>query len=130
MALHSSRIVAGASNKMSLDEQARRMGEAWEQSGPGRRGLTFEIIEPSGKSHFYDLGPHPPRLWPEDINRVHNLWLKLTRERFGGRLHHRDIVGVALRRLQRDLNSPERQDEALKDVDREVEYADREDERS
>lgn len=50
-----------------------------------------------------NLGPHPPRLWPEDVDLVHELWLKMSETRLGGRLHHRDIVGIALARLQRDL---------------------------
>ncbi len=36
---------------------------------------------------------------------MHRLWLHLSRERYGGKLHHRDIIGVALKRLQRDLET-------------------------
>ena len=60
------------------------------------RAPTLEIIDRQQKSNFFDIGPHPPRLWPEDIGRLHELWLKLTRDRFGARLHHRDVVSVAL----------------------------------
>ena len=63
-------------------------------------------------SVYVNLGPHPPRLWPEDLDRAHELWLRLT-EKFGSRLHHRDVVGVALRRLEKDLEN-ERRAEALK----------------
>lgn len=53
---------------------------------------------------FVNLGPHPPRLWPEDVDLLHDLWLQLSEsEDLGARLHHRDVVGVALRRLQKDL---------------------------
>ncbi len=56
-----------------------------------------------------NLGPHPPRLWPEDIERLHEIWLELTeREGFGARLHHRDVVGFALRRLEQELTSEQR----------------------
>ena len=55
-------------------------------------------------SRFYNLGPHPPQLWPEDVDLTHRLWLQLG-ARFGARLHHRDIVGVALRRMAADLAS-------------------------
>jgi hypothetical protein len=65
-----------------------------------------------------NLGPHPPRLWPEDLDRAHDLWLRLT-ENFGSKLHHRDVVGVALRRLEKDLQS-ERKDEVLTDLEKEL----------
>ena len=67
---------------------------------------------------YVNLGPHPPRLWPEDLDRAHELWLQLT-EKFGSRVHHRDVVGVALQRLQRDLES-ERKDEVLTDLEKEL----------
>ena len=74
-----SKIVAGVSYKMNIDELARRLGEAWEAAGPPEQGLTLELIARDGRSYFFDIGPHPPRLWPEDIDRAHRLWLKLTR---------------------------------------------------
>jgi hypothetical protein len=56
-----------------------------------------------------NLGPHPPRLWPEDVDRTHDIWLDLTEnEGMGAALHHRDVVNIALRRLERDLEGGER----------------------
>jgi hypothetical protein len=98
-----------------MEEQARRLGEAWEKSGPHSRGLTLELIDRQMKSHFFDIGPHPPRLWPIDIGRLHDMWLKLTRDKFGAELHHRDIVSVALKRLDEDLENPETEQEVLRD---------------
>jgi len=114
-----SKIVAGVSYKMNIDELARRLGEAWEAAGPPEQGLTLELIARDGRSYFFDIGPHPPRLWPEDIDRAHRLWLKLTREKYGARLHHRDVVGVALKRLEKDMESA-REKEVLRDFEREV----------
>jgi hypothetical protein len=55
------------------------------------------------------LGPHPPRLWPEDVDKLHDLWLRLSADdAVGAKLHHRDVVGFALRRLQQELDGPER----------------------
>jgi hypothetical protein len=49
-------------------------------------------------------------MWPEDVDLLHDIWLKLSRtESLGSRLHHRDVVGVALRRLQGQLGSEEHQ---------------------
>ncbi|MFH1573254.1 MAG: amino acid permease, partial [Acidobacteriota bacterium] len=118
--LQSAKMVVGRSNRMPMEEQARRIGEAWESAGPHERGLTLEIIDRQQKSHFFDIGPHPPRLWPEDIGRLHELWLKLTRDRFGARLHHRDVVSVALKRLERDLRTQENETEVLGDFQAEI----------
>jgi len=45
--------------------------------------------------------------------------LRLTRDGFGARLHHRDVVGVALRRLKSEFDSGKR-DEILADFEKEV----------
>jgi amino acid transporter len=119
--IKSSKVVAGVSTRMSMEEQARRFGEAWEAAGPHSRGLTLEVIDHEMQSHFFDIGPHPPRLWPVDIGRVHEMWLKLTREKFGSELHHRDVVGVALKRLDEDLMDPNKEPEVLHDFSIELE---------
>ena len=107
--LKASRLVTGVSARMESDELARRIGLAWERMPEPRHPFSLEIISPDRKSTFHDLGPHPPRLWPEDVSLVHQIWLKLSgSEHLGSRLHHRDVVGVALRRLHRDLEGRER----------------------
>ena len=80
--------------------------------------MSFEIVLTEAESVFYDLGPHPPRLWPEDVELAHRLWLELS-EKFGARLHHRDVVGVALRRMASELTS-ERGGEVLREMDQEL----------
>ena len=116
--LQASRLVTGVSARMDSAELARRIGLAWEKLPEPRHPFSLEIISPGRPSVYVNLGPHPPRLWPEDLDRAHELWLRLQ-ENFGSRLHHRDVVGVALRRLQKDLESP-RKDEVLSDLDREL----------
>ncbi len=67
--LDASRIVASPSSHLAPDEQARLIGQAWEQLPEPRRGLTLEIVPPhTGKPLLFTLGPHPPRLWPDDIS--------------------------------------------------------------
>jgi amino acid transporter len=105
-----SRLVTGVSPKMSSDELARRIGLAWERLPEPRHPFSLEIITPDRPSTYVNLGPHPPRLWPEDIDKLHNLWLKLSEdEALGAKLHHRDVVGLALRKLQDELDGPERE---------------------
>ena len=97
---------------------ARQIGLAWEKLPEPRHPFSLEIISPGRPSVYVNLGPHPPRLWPEDLDRLHELWLKLG-ERCGGKLHHRDVVGAALRRLERDIEGVHG-DEAVEDLIREV----------
>lgn len=115
-----SKLVTGVSAKMASEELARQIGQAWERLPEPRHPFSLEVIAPGRPSAFVNLGPHPPRLWPEDVERAHDLWLNLTEE-FGSRLHHRDVVGVALRRLERDLQSDGRK-LVLDDLEKELRH--------
>jgi hypothetical protein len=114
--LRASRLVTGVSARMDSNELARRIGLAWEKLPEPRHAFSLEIITPDRPTVYVNLGPHPPRLWPEDLDRAHELWLRLQ-ENFGARLHHRDVVGAALSRLQTDLDS-DRREEALHDIEK------------
>jgi hypothetical protein len=116
--LRASKLVTGVSAKMESEELARLLGLAWERLPEPRHPFSLEIIHTARPSIYVNLGPHPPRLWPEDLDRAHEIWLQLS-ERFGSRLHHRDVIGVALRRLERDL-SGERRDSAIDDLQNEL----------
>src|SRR5215472_5694819 len=76
--LQASRLVTGVSARMDSEELARRIGQAWEKLPEPRHPFSLEIITPDRPSTFVNLGPHPPRLWPEDIDIVHELWLELS----------------------------------------------------
>jgi hypothetical protein len=118
--LQASRLVTGVSSRMSSEELAHRIGRAWEQLPSPKHPFSLEVISPDRESVFVNLGPHPPRLWPEDLDRLHDLWLELSgTEHVGSRLHHRDVIGVALRRLQHDLASDDRS-KVLKDLEKEL----------
>jgi amino acid transporter len=117
--LKASRLVTGVSPRMDSEELARRIGLAWEKLPEPHHPFSLEIISEGRPSIYVNLGPHPPRLWPEDLDRAHDLWLKLS-ENFGSRLHHRDVIGVALRRLEKDLDAAERSGEVLTDLEKEL----------
>ena len=120
--LRASRLVTGVSARMTSDQLSRHIGLAWEKLPEPRHAFSLEIITPDRPSAFYNLGPHPPRLWPEDVDLVHEIWLKLAeQEAFGAKLHHRDIVGVALRRLRKDLLDGSREG-VIGDVERELRH--------
>ena len=118
--LQSSRIVMGLSPKLTPSEQGAEVGRYWEQLPEPRPSLSLEIVLENQKDLvFFNLGPHPPRLWPEDIDLVHRLWLELSARGPGAKLHHRDVVSVALRRMADELNS-NKAPEVVSDVLREV----------
>jgi hypothetical protein len=77
------------------------------------------VLENQKDVVFFNLGPHPPRLWPEDIDLVHRLWLELSAHGPGSKLHHRDVLGVALRRMAAELHSS-RAPEVVEDISREA----------
>jgi amino acid transporter len=117
--LQSSRIVMGLSPKLTPSEQGSQVGESWEKLPEPRPSLSLEIVlENQEDIVFFNLGPHPPRLWPEDIDLAHRLWLELSAKGPGAKLHHRDIIGVALRRMNAELHSP-RAPEVVDDIQRE-----------
>ena len=104
--LKSALIMVGVSGKMPLDALAKSFGDAWERLPAPRPKLSLEIVEPGVEDrNFINLGPHPPRLWPEDEELLHRLWLEISEQEPGQILHHRDVLRVALRRLDRDWSS-------------------------
>jgi amino acid transporter len=119
--LQASRLVTGVSARMDSEELARRIGKAWEHLQEPRHAFSLEIITPDRPSMFVNLGPHPPRLWPEDVELVHDMWLEISDQYAGSKVHHRDIVGVALRRMQEQLQSRER-DGVVHDILEEIEH--------
>ncbi len=125
--MQSSRIVMGLSPVLDPSEQGRLVGIEWEKLPQPRPSLSLEIVASGGKSVFFNLGPHPPRLWPEDVQLVHQLWLTLSNLVPKGKLHHRDVVGVALRRMQEELQSDKAPD-VIRDVLGEVAHSNAESE--
>jgi amino acid transporter len=118
--LQASRLVTGVSARMESDELARRIGQAWQKLPEPRHPFSLEVISPDRPSIFVNLGPHPPRLWPEDVDLLHEIWIELTETtELGARLHHRDVVGVALRRLLKDLRC-DRRTAAVDDLQKDI----------
>jgi len=111
--LNSAEIIAGRSSVMSPEEQARRMGEAWERLSSEekeKRQVCFTVIDPDGQEHDYYLGAHAPKLTDEEINLIHKLWLNVTQEAGVEELHHNEIVKIALGRLEQELSGKTRRE--------------------
>jgi amino acid transporter len=106
--LDSSRVVCGLSNKLTSDEQAKLTGDAWERLPEPRPRMTLEVCAPDGSVREYALGPHTPRMRPQDVELMHKLWLDITTDpKFAG-AHHYHIVALALEELQRELTTEQR----------------------
>ena len=106
--LDSARVVCGLSNKLTADEQAKLTGDAWERMPEPRPRICLEVWAPDGTAREYTIGPHTPRLRPQDVELMHKLWLNITTDpKFAG-AHHYHIVALALEELQRELSTEQR----------------------
>jgi amino acid transporter len=92
-------VVSGISTKMTAEDQAFHMGQAWEALPEPKRQFNFYVVDPSGQVKVFFIGPHAPALSPDDVQLVHRLWLNMRRDPSVSGLHHSDIITYALTRL-------------------------------
>jgi len=102
--LESSAVVSGLSSKMTGEEQAFRLGQAWEAMPEPKRQFVFQVVRPDMTVETYRIGPHTPTMKTEDVHLVHKLWLDVKKLPGTEDIHHSDIVTLALTRLARDYN--------------------------
>ena len=96
-------IVLGDSAKMPAEQQALQLGQAWDRNPHDRTLATYlAVYATGGQVKRFALGAHAPALSPEDIERIHGLWLEAIRI-VGPEIHHRDIVAAALGSFQDEL---------------------------
>ncbi len=98
-ALEVDAVVSGLSTKMTPEEQAFHIGQAWESLPEPKNQITFYVISQNGDARVYHIGPHAPNLLPDDVQLVHRLWLNLRRDPTMHDLHHSEIITYALTRL-------------------------------
>src|SRR6267143_2015209 len=110
--LQSGSVVIGSSSKMSVSEQARQIGLAWERMPEPRPRVSLEIFNSSGQAQVFYLGPHAPRLTPKEIDLLHELWVNISDDVEGEEIHHHDIVHFALTEIERQIANGQR-DEVL-----------------
>jgi len=92
-------VVSSISSKMTAEDQAFHMGQAWEALPQPKRQFNFCVIGADGGTKVFFIGPHAPNLSPDDIQLVHRLWLNMRRDPSVPDLHHSDITTYALARL-------------------------------
>jgi amino acid transporter len=113
-ALESSAVVSGISSKMTGEEQAFRLGQAWEAMPEPKRQFVFMVVRADSTVESYRIGPHTPTMKTEDVHLVHKIWLDIKKLQGTEDIHHSDIVTLALTRLSRDYNIDK--DDVLKNL--------------
>ncbi|MFB3812546.1 MAG: APC family permease [Terriglobales bacterium] len=108
-AMESSAVVAGLSTKMTAQEQAFRLGRAWEEAPQPKQQFVLYIVRPDMQAETFRIGPHTPTMKPEDVQLVHRLWLDITQKPGLDKLHHSDIVTEALKRFEDEYRSAQRE---------------------
>jgi hypothetical protein len=101
--LDAAAVVSGLSSKLTAEEQAYHVGQAWEALPEPKRQFTFYVIKPDGESLSFHIGPHAPTIKPDEVQLVHRLWLNLRRSPEMRDLHHSDIVSYALTRMANEF---------------------------
>jgi hypothetical protein len=97
--LDAAAVVSGLSSKLTAQEQAYHVGQAWEALPEPKRQFTFYVIKPDGEALSFHIGPHAPTIQPEEVQLVHRLWLNLRKAPEMEHLHHSDIITYALNRM-------------------------------
>ncbi len=103
-ALECSAVVSGVSSQITGEEQAFRLGQAWEAMPEPKRQFVFQVVRMDSTVETYRIGPHTPTMKTEDVHLVHRIWLDIKKIEGTEDIHHSDIVSLALTRLSRDYN--------------------------
>ncbi len=111
--LQSATITIGTSAKWTTEEQARQIGEAWERLGDPKPQFNLEIHTPTGDKIFKVLGPHAPNLTTNEVNQLHQLWLRFSEVLAPEELHHHDVVHFALEEVRKEIEEG-KEDEVVK----------------
>ena len=79
------------------------------------------VLRTDGKTVLrFSLGAHVPDLSPEDVERIHLLWVEAVKA-VGPNIHHRDIVTAAIGSLEEELSSTSRRTHAVERLRRHLE---------
>jgi hypothetical protein len=101
--LEAAAVVSGLSTKLTAQEQAYHVGQAWEALPEPKRQFTFYVVKPDGESLNFHIGPHTPTIQPDEVELVHRLWLNLRRAPNMQHLHHSDIITYAITRVAKEF---------------------------
>src|SRR5882724_3546481 len=80
--LDSAAIIAGRSSVMDPADQAKRLGQAWENLPyKPRHQVLFNVIDPDGNVSKFSLGAHAPQRSDNEVNSIHDMWLDIAGEK-------------------------------------------------
>ena len=112
-------VVSGLSTKLTAQEQAFHVGQAWEALPEPKRQFTFYVVPAGSEAESFHIGPHTPTIPASDVQLVHRLWLNMRRTPDMEGLHHSDVVTFALNKLASDYAAD--QTLTLKDLQQSIE---------
>ena len=92
-------VVSGISIRLSAEEQAFHMGQAWEALPEPKRQFNFYVIAPEAKSRSSTSGRMRPRSAPKTCNWFTDYGSICAAIPTLQDLHHSDIITYALTRL-------------------------------
>jgi hypothetical protein len=95
---------------MTAVDQAKLLGDAWDRT-PHDVALSTRLAVhlTDGRILRFSLGAHAPDLSPDDVERIHTLWLDAVGT-LGTNLHHRDVVTAALRSFEEEMRGGRRKE--------------------
>jgi hypothetical protein len=102
--LYSAEVMVGASPVAASRQQALRFGHAWDALArkPAHQ-VRLRTLEADGRVAEFVLGAHPPTLTRHDIDLIHDLWMGFKDRLPWADVRHRDVVALALRRLEKEM---------------------------
>ena len=79
--LQAREIVVGESAKMTAADQAQLLGEAWDRTPHDRDAgdAAASCTRADGPVKRFSLGAHAPDLSPDDVERIHQLWVEAVK---------------------------------------------------
>jgi hypothetical protein len=94
---------------VSISSQARTVGEAWEEvDDPDKIQFELIVVPERGAPKRFQIGAHAPNLTADDIELTHRIWLEIVEQHPEVDFHHRDVIAMALRRLEQELHGPDK----------------------
>jgi len=101
-------VVVGESEAIPAARQALLFGQAWDRTaGTTALSTRLAVLGRNGQATRFSLGVHTPELTSADLELIHRTWVKAV-QAVGPDIHHRDIVTIALKHLDAEMDGPER----------------------
>ncbi|MBC7752692.1 MAG: APC family permease [Moraxellaceae bacterium] len=102
--LKTAEIIVGQSSVFTPDEQAFRIGEAWDEiPDKPNHPVLFKVVGSKGETWSYQLGAHAPVLSEAEVDLIHQAWRELVKQPGLEQIRHKDIVVFSIEKMREDL---------------------------